>query len=130
MTAVGVIYACSAALLKLPASATRINVSSWGLYIVITILVHFFFYHNIDLSKNHYKFEAAILLFNFQDYVISGICQMVIRKPHPFSKLHFFLPKHYICAKLNIDQCFYIILTIFTVHIHRLKNPNYLYFSI
>ena len=47
-----------------------------------------------------------------------------------FQKLYFFLPKHYICAKLNIDQCFYIILTIFTVHIRRLKNPNYLYFSI
>lgn len=108
MTAVGVIYACSAALLKLPASATRINVSSWGLYIVITILVHFFFYHNIDLSKNHYKFEAAILLFNFQDYVISVIRKMVIRKPQR-KKFYFLCPVFLSNRQSLLSACQYLL---------------------
>ena len=43
MTAVGVIYKSSAALLKLPASATLRKVSSWGLYTYVIILPAFCF---------------------------------------------------------------------------------------
>src|SRR5699024_7809264 len=44
MTAGGEIYSRSAALLKLPASATHKNVSSCGLYTQITVLLNHWFY--------------------------------------------------------------------------------------
>ena len=62
-TAVGVIYACSAALLKLPASATRINVSSCGLYIVSLPFLRFSYNISDYLFHNNMPFaEKAIKL--------------------------------------------------------------------
>ena len=68
-TAVGVIYACSAALLKLPASATRINVSSCGLYIASLPFLRFsvnisdyLFHNNISFAEKAIK---LLLLGNF-----------------------------------------------------------------
>lgn len=62
-TAVGVIYACSAALLKLPASATRINVSSCGLYIASLPFLRFSYHISSALFHNNMTFsEKAIYL--------------------------------------------------------------------